>query len=61
MITTTVTTASKVVPIIIKAAKIGMHLLPVAAAAEPYVKEAVHKKHNENNARRKAKTASRKA
>ena len=59
MITTTVTTASKVVPVIIKAAKIGMHLLPIAVAAEPYVKEAVNKKRNEKASCKGARSYSR--
>ena len=59
MITTTVTVARKSVPFIIKAAKICIHLLPVATAAEPYVKKAIHKKQNEKASCKNSRSCSR--
>lgn len=44
MIATTVFTASRFIPIIVKAARIGIHLIPVIAVAEPYVTESIRKK-----------------
>ena len=37
----------KAIPFIVKAAKIALHILPVAYVAEPYVTEAIHKKRSE--------------
>ena len=37
----------KAIPFIVKAAKIALHILPVAYVAEPYVTEAIRKKRDE--------------
>lgn len=61
MVTTTATVASKVIPVIIKVAKIGLRLVPVTIAAEPYVRKAIHKKRNETSSHNKTRRVSRNA
>ena len=61
MITTTATVASKVIPVIIKVAKIGLRLVPVTIAAEPYVREAIRKKGSETSSHKKTRRVSRNA
>ena len=61
MITTTATVASKVIPVIIKVAKIGLRLIPVTIASEPYIREAIRKKRNENSSYNKTRRVSRNA
>ena len=47
MITTTATVTSKIIPVIIKVATMGLQLLSVAVVVKPYVNKAIEKSREE--------------